>query len=321
MDEINNTQGGPIQTPEPTAQNEQPNIVTNSTTKKHGFNKKIGILIAVFVLLLGGGATYVVTKNKLNPQAAGGGAWNTLRMGPTFWDDKVHTETKECMINTYVCHSNGSLIFLGGSKKGWRSDPAKNSTGVKLSSPTWDGPYGWSPGPYYNDYYTITGNQRLCFLLKDVSKTGSAKIAIVVRNSNSIYDNYPAKTLTSVQGTLKSTFKKKYQNVCVNYYNPYTVYGQTYRLYVKSGQVEIERAARTYQAYYYNYTPYTYDVRGNLLGATSAAKTSSAEDSYTCSSLQSKSTDKCSTESQAKASDVAEQLTELKSVNSSDVQE
>jgi len=336
MDISNNSQSEPIQTPEPQTQNQQPNPVTNSTTKKRRNGKKIGLLIAVFALLLGGGSVYVIARSKVDPQAQGYTYWYTYRMQEDFRDGKIHTNTQDCYDNFNVCHKNGSLVFLGGNKKAWKSDPSKNSTGKKLSSPTWDGPYWYSPGPYYSSTpdsdYAITGSQRVCFLVKDVTKGGNAKIAIVVRNAKDDFPNSPtngaAQTIYAIEGTLKSNFKKGYTNVCAQYNNPYTAYKQTYRLYVKSGQVEIDRASHAYQYYWYYtpYNPYQYGSASSLTAAVIQKQTGKTVKpssqitaaQATCSSLQRTSTELCMTESQAKVSDVSQQLTDLKSTSASD---
>lgn len=335
MNDIFNPQQSSSTEPETNNQTQQP--LTGSTKKKGFGKKKISIMVAVATLLIGGAAIYAFTSNRLNPKAKSYGYWNSYTLQETSYDGKIHTKTKDCYDNWHVCHANGSLVFNGGNKKAWRSDPSKNSTGNKLTSPTWDGPYAYSPGSYYDDNYAITGAQKACFTIKDITKNGSAKLAIVVRNAKYV-STYPqsipsnnAKTVYAVEGTLNSSYKKRYTNLCVDYFNQDTVYKQTYRVYVRKGQIEIDKSRHMYEYYWYSnpYNPYQYNTMSALTKAVAKQQATvqnrSAElptdNTSSCSALTKRTTDNCLSEGEMKVSSASQKLDGFKVLKSVDVED
>ncbi len=314
MNPQQNLQNSP-QTPTPplTPTPNQPINQVNQTKRPSKFGQFIHNhtkVLAVLAVMLVGTAAAVVSFAATPNQSGKGGAyiyWWRYRYQETYWDGKVHANPIECALNQFICHANGTLVFDSGNKKAWQSDPTKNNTTNTLSSPTWYGPFTYSQGASWNDYgYSITGSQKVCYRVKDISGgTGSATIVVVVRNApySSYGINQPAKTILTLQGKLNASYKTDYQPLCISYYNPTDAYRQQDMLYVKSGKVQIDYVDRLVQAYYYN--PYVYNYGSAALNGAVSQNTT------TCSDNQSKTTDACLSKAALEAADASKNLTSI----------
>ena len=178
-------------------------------------------------------------------------------MQETFWDGKVHTNPMDCLTNGDICHDNGKLVSAGNGQA-WQSDPAKNNKpGEKLKSATWYGPYNYSSGPYQAYGFGISGQQNVCFNIKDLT-TGSARAKVTFEIDNAAAYGQEAKTLLIQTGVLAKEYKKGFQPICIPFSNPYNAYAQQYRLFVNTGTVQVDYVDHFIQYYTYDYNPYPY---------------------------------------------------------------
>lgn len=282
----------PLPPPPPPDDYNQPFAPTPAGGSRFNLKSKAGAwLFAVFFALVGGITTYLIfaqSSNTINYY------WYSSRFDATFWDGQVHTKPMDCLTNHFVCHDNGDLVFTGGLGRAWQSNPKNNNTVNQLKSPTWYGPYVYSPEPYKAYGFGITGQQQACFYVKDVSPKGvTAKMTFRVDNAQ--YGGIPAKVILTQQGLLASPdFKKRFTPICFQYFNATKTFAQQYRAYVNTGTVQISYVDHLIQAYTYDYNPYPYPYNA----ITSSFQRNTPADQHfqvgvVCSADLKKSTDKC----------------------------
>ncbi len=300
MDEI-------IQNTEP--QMPQPQKVNPKTRKK--FYTILGIAIFAVVATAGTIMSFAYTPSNGSYY---GTYWSTIRMQEDFWNGKINTNKDTCISKQLVCHQNGKLIFQSANNNVWQSDPAKNQA-TGFSSATWMGPYIYASGVDYNSpYYGYTGQAIACFRIRDITAgSGSAKIALVIRNAANFNPTQPAKNLKIVEGTLGTLYKKGMNDLCVRYYNQVSHWSQSYTVYVRSGTVRLDYVDRfeEYYSYYDDYNPY-YGYYGGLK---SANKLPSSTNVSLCNTAITKSTTSCKSTTDFNKFDVSKTLTGYKVVS------
>ncbi len=269
-------------------------------------NKKV-TLIAFMLLfaVVGGTAIYFAFANNNYGVSY---YWVKQRFHEDYWDGQTHTSRATCIAKSFVCHANGKLIILGPTTRVWESDPAKNSL-TNLQSPAWYGPYTYSPGPYYAYGFGITGRQKVCFRVKDVS-TSVPAARVVFQVVNEAVGSTPAKVLITVDGTLGPAYKKGRTLVCITYNNPKDALKQSYRAYVRKGKIQMDYVEQQWEYFIYDYNPYPY----NMAIASVRAKSGAAQKRLiptVCSAELKKTTAQCDSKNDLSAANIQRSLTNV----------
>jgi hypothetical protein len=217
-------------------------------------NKMLWIYAAIFGVISIAVLIFAFAANKSGPTYY----WSQQNFFETYWDGQVHSNKDQCIYMNYVCHGNGKLAIANKTSVAWESDPSKNSPKA-LGTPTWFGPYVYGPGPWYGYSYGVTGRQQVCFIVKDVSSGNTVSKAVFQIHNEAAWGQ-TGMVVKTIEGQLGKKFKKAFSPVCISYTNNSDAYAQEYRVWVRSGKIQIDNVTSRYEYYTDFYDPYPYNT-------------------------------------------------------------